>query len=86
MTNLPRRADYGQLTSVVSSGYLLWFCSHRWVQNEQVAKRAREIFEKIKENSDLWKELPKSKQSGRGIPDANTSYGHLCQGYNFDWK
>ena len=43
--SLSRHADYEQLTSAVSSDYLLQFCSHLWVENEQVAKRAREIFE-----------------------------------------
>ena len=40
--------DYEQLISTVSSNYSLQFCSRRWIENEQIAKRAREILEKIK--------------------------------------
>ena len=76
-----RRTDYEQLTSAVSSDYPLQFCSHRWAENERVAKRAREVFAKIKETIDFWKQLPKSKQSGRGVPGANTSHEHLCSVY-----
>ena len=41
--------DYEQLTSAISSDYLLQLCFHRWVENDQVFKKATEIFEKIKE-------------------------------------
>ena len=79
--SLSGRADYEQSTSALSSDYPLQFCSHRWLENEQVIKRAREIFEKIKEIIDFWKQLPKSKQPGRGIPAANTIYEHPCSLY-----
>ena len=48
--------------------------SHCWVDNEQVPRTARKIFEKIEEIIDFWKQLLKSKQPGRGIPVANANY------------
>ena len=72
--SLSQCADYGQLTSAVSSDYPLQFSSFRWVENEQVPKRAREIFKTIKEIIDFWKQLRKSKQPGRGIPAVHTGY------------
>ena len=75
--SLSRHADYEQLTSAVSSDYLLQFCSHLWVENEQVVKEPGK-FLKFFEIIDFWKQLPKSKQPGRGVPGTNTSYGHIC--------
>ena len=71
-----RCANYWQTTSTVSSDYPLQFCSQCWVENEWVVKRAKEIFEKIKEIIDFWKQLP-----GTGIPGGNISYEHLCSVY-----
>ena len=34
---------YEEITLAKTSGYPLKFCSHRWVENEIVAKRANEI-------------------------------------------
>ena len=39
-----RREKYEEITLAKTSDYLLQFCSHRWVENEIVAKRAIEIW------------------------------------------
>lgn len=41
-----RRSDYEKLMEAQSSDYALQFCSHRWVENERVAKRGREVWQK----------------------------------------
>ena len=46
-----------------------------------VAKRAREVWQKIAVIFEFWKTLPKSKQPGQGKPGQNTSYEHLCANY-----
>ena len=73
-----RRVDYEALTQAISPGYPLQFCAHRWVKNEGLAIRAREIWPKIVEIIDFWKALPKCKKPGKGKIGANTSYDHLC--------
>lgn len=35
----PRRADYEKLTSSSKTDYPLRFCSHRWLENDIVAKK-----------------------------------------------
>ena len=60
-----RRSDYEALTVATESEYPLKFCGHRWVENENVARRAREIWPKIMEIVEFWKSLPKSKQPGQ---------------------
>jgi len=41
--NPSRRSDYEALTAAIDSYYPHKFCGHRWVENENFAKRAREI-------------------------------------------
>ena len=55
------------------------FITHRWVENDVVAKKARVIWSKIIEVVSYWQQLPKNKQPGLGQPGANTSYDHLCK-------
>ena len=43
-----RRADYEALTQAIYSDHPLQFCANRWVENERVAVRAREIWPKSK--------------------------------------
>ena len=52
--------------------YPLQFCANRWVENERVAMRAREIWPKIVEIIDFWKGLPKSKKPGKRKIGAKT--------------
>ena len=58
--------------------YPLQFCGCRWVQNENVAKRARNMLPNIVTVVKYWKGLAKSKQPGQGKPDNTTSYDHFC--------
>ena len=44
-----RREKYEEITLAKTSDYLLQFCSHRWVENEIVAKRAIEIWPRMVE-------------------------------------
>ena len=44
-----RRADYEALTKAISLDHPLQFCAHRWVENERLAVKAREICPKIVE-------------------------------------
>ena len=60
------------LAEAQNSDYSILFCGHRWVENENVAKRARNVCPK-----DVTV-LKKSKQPGQGKPDNNTTYDHLC--------
>ena len=53
-------------TSTGESEYPLQSCSHRWVENEVVAKKAQVIWPKVVEIIDYWKGLPKGKQPGGG--------------------
>ena len=62
----------------MSSVYALQLCAHRWVKNERVTTRAREIWPKIVKIIDFWKGFPKSKKPGKRKTGANTSYDHLC--------
>ena len=55
----------------------LQFCTHPWVENQNVVKRAQKIWEKIIEIVNIWQGLPKSRQLGKGKQDANSSYEHL---------
>ena len=76
-----RRADYERVTSAENeSDFPLRFCSHRWVENEIVARRAQVIWPKIVEVK-YWKTLPKSKQPGQGKPEKNKSYQTLLKNY-----
>ena len=73
-----RRADYEMLAEAQSLDYPLQFCDHRWAENENIAKKARNVWPKVVTVVEYWKELAKSKQPRQGKPGNNTSYGHLC--------
>ena len=73
-----RCADYEMLGEAQNSDYPLEVCGHRWVENENVAKRARNVWPKVVTVVEYWKGLAKSKQPGQGKPGNNTSYDHLC--------
>ena len=57
-------ADYERITSASKSDFPLCFYSHRWVENDVVAKKALSIWPKMFEVLDFRKGLPKSKQPG----------------------
>ena len=76
-----RWADYELLTEALESYYPLKFCSHRWVENEDVAKRAKAVWHKIVTITEFWVGLPKSKQPGLGQRGKNSSYDHLRNCY-----
>ena len=44
-----RREKYEEITLAKTSDYPLQFCSHRWVENEIVAKRTIEIWPRMVE-------------------------------------
>ena len=69
-----RRADYESLTSATGKDYELKFCSHRWIENELVARRAQKIWPKYFEIIEFWRALPKSKQPGKVKEGQNKSY------------
>ena len=73
-----RRADYKNVTQATDQDFPMQFVSHRWVENEPVAKKANIVWPKVKVVTEYWKTLPKSKQPGLGKPGANTSYDRLC--------
>ena len=64
-----RRADYEKVTN--STTYPLQFCSHRLVENKNVAIRAESIWGNYVKLTKHWKTLPKSKQRD------NNSFGTL---------
>ena len=78
----PRRADYERITSASKSDFSLRFCSHGWIENDVVAKKAFSIWPKMIEVLDFWKGLPKSKQAGQGRPGENKSYEFLLSQMN----
>ena len=45
----PKLEKHEQITLAKTSDYLLPFCSHRWVENEIIAKRAIEIWPRMVE-------------------------------------
>ena len=58
---LSRREDYKKLTfAKVTGDYSLQFCTHSWVENEHVIKRAAEIWPNMVEITKFWKKLLKS--------------------------
>ena len=73
-----RRADYEMLAEAQNTDYPLQFCGHRWVENENAVKRARNVWSKVVTVVEYWKGLAKSKQPGQGKPGNNTSYDQLC--------
>ena len=76
-----RRADYELLTEVLESDYPLKFCSHQWVENEDVAKCAKAVWHKIVTITEFWVGLPKSKQLGLGQCEKDSSYDNLHNCY-----
>ena len=66
------------LVEAQNSDYTLQFCGHRWVENENVTKRARNVWPNVVTVVEYWKGLAKSKQPGQGKPGINTSYDHFC--------
>ena len=76
-----RRADYELLTEALESDYPLKCCSHRWVENEDVAKRAKAVWHKIVIITEFWLGLAKIKQPGLGQRGKNSSYDHLSNCY-----
>ena len=77
--NPSRQADYESLTSATDKDYALKFCSHRWIENELVARRAQKIWPKYVEIIEFWRGLPKSKQPGKGKEGQNKSYDRLIE-------
>ena len=49
------------------------FCSHRWIENELVARRAQKIWPKYVEIIEFWRGMPKSKQPEKGKEGQNKS-------------
>ena len=76
-----RRTDYEFLTKALKFDNPLKFCSHRWVENEDVAKRAKAVWHKIVAITEFWVGLPKSKQPGLGQRGKNSSYDHFDNCY-----
>ena len=76
--NPSRRADYESLTSATDKDYALKFCSHRWIENELVARRAQKIWSKYVEIIEFWRGLPKSRQPGKG-KGQNKSFDRLIE-------
>ena len=76
-----RRTDYEFLTKALKFDNPLKFCSHRWVENEDVAKRAKAVWDKIVAITEFWVGLPKSKQPGLGQRGKNSSYDHFGNCY-----
>ena len=64
--SLSCRAGYKNISESNNEEFPMLFVSHRWVENEPVAKKAWEIRPEIVEILKYWKSLPKSKQSGYG--------------------
>ena len=77
-----RCVDYERITSSSKSDFPLRFCSHRWVENDVVAKKALSIWPKMIKVLDFWKGLPKFKQPGRRKPGENKSYEFLLSQMN----
>ena len=65
------------LAEVQNSDYSILFYGDRWVENENVAKRAKNVCPKDVTVVGYWRGLKKSKQPGQGKPDNNTTYDHL---------
>ena len=50
-----RHADYERVASASKSDFQLLFCSHRWLENDVVAKKVLLIWPKMNEVFDFWK-------------------------------
>ena len=79
------RADYEMLREAENLDYPLQFFGHRWVENENVAKRARNVWSKFAIVVEYWKGLAKSKQPGQGkvIIPAMTIFVYLIKIFSF---
>ena len=71
-----RRAE--NVTGCGENDYPLQFCTHRWIENEVVVRRAQVVWPKLVEVVRYWQSYPKRKQPGQGKPDGNKSYQHLA--------
>ena len=49
-----RRADYEKFIMAEFLDYPLQFCTQRWVENQNMAKKAQKIWEKIVETVNFW--------------------------------
>ena len=58
-----RRVDYERILSATKD-YPLFFCSTCWVENANVAKKAKKIWLKLVAVVKYWSALPKNKQPG----------------------
>ena len=76
-----RWVDYKLLTEALESDYPLKFCSHQWIESEDVAKRAKVVWHKIVTITEFWVGRPKRKQPGLGQHGKNFSYDHLHNCY-----
>ena len=79
---LPSCANYNNITESNDKEFPMLFVSQRWMENEPVAKKIREISPKIVENVKYWKLLPKSKHPVYGKAGNNISYDHLVASIN----
>ena len=73
------RAGYEQIISATSSDYPLKFSSYCWIKNVNVTKWAQIIWLKTAEVVKFWKDVPNSKQCGKGKPGQNTSFNYLAR-------
>ena len=65
----------------LQSDYPLKFCSHRWDENKDVAKRAKAVWHKIVRITEFWVGLLKRKQPGLVQQEKNPSYDDLHNCY-----
>ena len=77
-----RRTDYKNVGNAIDKDFSMQLVSHRWIKNEQVAKKATAMWPKVNTVIHYWKELPKSKQPGSGTRGANDSYDRFCASLN----
>ena len=79
---LPSCANYNNITESNDKEFPMLCVSQRWMENEPVAKKIREISPKIVENVKYWKLLPKNKHPVYGKAGNNISYDHLVASIN----
>ena len=56
-----RCADYKTITDATENDYHMQFITHRQVENDMIAKKARVIWSKIIEVVSYWQQLPKKQ-------------------------
>ena len=49
-----RRADYKTVTDATENDFTMQFITHRWVENDVAAKKARVVWSKIIEVVSYW--------------------------------